>query len=109
VSSPQPLQVIGVNPVLSVQPDFIVALAAIYRSAFSWLKRHFGFLTTLGAHRGEHLARSVAIATASVTLGFSCLAASRASLGLIGIAFGLEELLLLSAESEGSPTIGALE
>ena len=93
---------------------FVVALATIYRSAFTGLKRYFGVLPTLGTHRGEHLARPVAIAasasaSASVTLCLSCLAASWASLGLIGIAFGLEELLLLASESEGSPAIGTLK
>jgi hypothetical protein len=95
---------------LPICPDFIVALAAIYGSAFTGFKRYFGILTTLGTYRGEHLAGSVAIATTTtVTLCLPCLAASRASLGLIGVAFGLEELLLLGTESEGSSAIGTFK
>jgi hypothetical protein len=88
---------------------FCVALAAIYRPAFTWLKRHFSFLATLGTYRGEHLSLgSVAIATAVITLCFPCLAARWTTLRLVGIASGLEELLFFYAESKGSPTIRTL-
>jgi len=95
---------------LFVQFDFIVALATIHRSAFSWLERYFGLLTALGARYREHLASGpVAVAIISVTLCFPGFAAGGTALGLVGIALGLEELLFLSAEGEVSPTIGALE
>jgi len=51
----------------------------------------------------------VAIAIISVTLCFPGFSAGGTALRLIGIAFSLEKLLFLSAECEGSPTIGALE
>jgi hypothetical protein len=103
------MYVIAAELMLPSHSDLIVAVAAIYWSAFTGLERYFGVLTTLGAHSGEHLAGSVTVAATSVTLGLSCLAASGASLGLVGIALGLEELLLLGAESEGSPAVGTLE
>jgi hypothetical protein len=93
---------------LFVQSDFIVALATIHRSAFSGLERYFGLLTALSARYREHLA-SGTIAIVSVTLCFPGFAAGGTTLGLVGIAPGLEELLFLSAEGEVSPTIGALE
>jgi hypothetical protein len=37
------------------------------------------------------------------------MAAFRTALGFISKAFGLEKILFLSAESEGCPTVGALE
>ena len=95
---------------LPICSDFIVAITAVHRSAFAGLKRYFGFLAALGTHYGVHLARSVAVAaTRTVALRLSCLAAGRASLGLVGISFGPEELLLLGAEGEGSSAVGALK
>jgi len=96
--------------VLSALSGLTVAIAAIHWSAFTGLKRHFGFLATLSAYGGEHLASgSVAVVIVSGTLCLPGFATSGATLRLIGIAFRLKELLLLNAESEGSPTIGTLE
>jgi hypothetical protein len=102
------MHVLKVKLALSAQSDFIVALATIYRSTFSRLERYFGFLTALGAYCREHLA-SGPVAIISVTLCLPGFAACGTALGLVGIAFGLEELLFLNAEGKLSSTIGALE
>jgi len=107
---PQPVYVIGIKPVLSVRSVFIVAIATVHWSTFAGLKRYFSVLAALGTYCGEHLAWSVTVtASRSITLGLSCLATSKASLGLISVAFGLEELLLLGTKGKVSPTIGTLE
>jgi len=93
---------------LLVSPDFIEALAAIYRSAFTGFKRYFCILATLGANCGEHLAYPVA-AAGTVSLGLPSLSTGRAPLGFIGVAFGLEELLFFSTEGKRGSTIGTLE
>jgi hypothetical protein len=93
---------------LAVRPDFAEAFAAIYGPAFTGLEGYFGLFAALGADRRVHLAR-LAAATGTVPLGFSGLSAVRAPLGLIGVTFGLEELLLRSAEGKRSPAIGTLE
>jgi len=83
----------------------VVAIAAIYRSAFTRLERYFCGFTTSGTHCGEHLT----VEAASVALGFPCFAACRATLGLMSIAFRSKELLFLSGEGVSSPTISARE
>ena len=104
------MYVLKVKLALSAQSGLIVALTTVHRSTFAGLERHFGFLPTLGAYCGEHLASGpVAVVTISVTLCSPCFAACGTALGLISIAFGLEELLFLNVECEGSPTIGTLE
>jgi hypothetical protein len=104
------MYVLEVKLALSAQSNFTVAFATIYRSTFTGLERYLGLLTALGAYCREHLASGpVAVAIISVTLYFPCFAACGTALGLVNIAFRLEELLFLSAEGEGSPTIGALE
>jgi hypothetical protein len=100
---------LGRTGLLLVSSDFVEALAAVDRSAFTGFKRYFRILATLGANRGEHLACAVAAAAGTVSLGLPCLTAGRASLGFIGVAFGLEELLFLSSEGERSSTIGTLK
>ncbi len=95
---------------LSALSDFTVALTTINWSTFAGLKRHFGVFAALGAYRGEHLAsRPIAEAIILITICLPCFTACETALRLIGIAFGLEELLFLNAESEGSSAIGALE
>ena len=95
---------------LSAQSDLSVALTTIHRSTFAGLEWHFGVFATLGAYCGEHLASgAVAVATISVTCCFPRFATWGTALGLVGIAFRLEELLFLSTEREGSSTIGTLE
>ena len=92
---------------LAVRADFAETFAAVYRAAFAGLEGDFGDFAALGAGSGVHLAR---LATAgAVPLGFPCLAAVRAALGLIGIALGLEEFLLGSAEGKRGTAIGTLE
>jgi hypothetical protein len=72
------------------------------------LKGDFGAFTTLGAGYGEHLAWG-SVAAASLALYLSGLAAFRAALRLVGIAFGTEELLVFSAEGKRLSAIGALK
>jgi hypothetical protein len=104
------MHVVEIPLALSSWSDFVVAIATIDRSAVARLKRHFGVFAALGAHGGKHLARQPKAVTAvPVSLCFPCLAAWGTALGLIGIALGLKELLLLSAERKVSPTIGTLD
>jgi hypothetical protein len=96
---------------LAVRSHFTEAFAAIYRPTFTGFKGHFGFFAALGANRRVHLAGLKAAAgtagtAGTVALGFPGLSAVRAPLGLIGVAFGLEELLLRSGEGKRSPAIG---
>jgi hypothetical protein len=76
----------------------VETLAAIDRSAFTGLKRHFCLFTTFSANGSVHLAGSPT-ATAH-TFGFPVLTASRAAFGLIGVTLGLEEFLLGCRERE---------
>jgi hypothetical protein len=87
--------------ILPARFDLTIAIAAVNRPVTARLKGDFGFLTTLSTNYGEHLARLTAVA-----LRLACLAALGAALRLVGIASGLEKLLLISAESEDLPTIG---
>jgi hypothetical protein len=96
------------------QSDPVVAIAAIDWSAFSRLEGDFGFLATLSAHCGEHLApRPVATATATATIAISlrlpCFTAGWATLGLVGVAFSGKEFLLFDTEGEGSPAVRTLK
>ncbi len=83
------------------------AIAAINRPVSARFKGDFSSFAAFGASSREHLA-SAAIALATL-FRLPCLTAIRTALGLIGIALGMEELLLFSAEREGSTAIGALE
>ena len=104
------MYVLEVKLAFSVQSDFTVALTTIYWSTLAGLERYLGILTALGAYCWEHLASGpVAVAIISVTLCLPCFTACGTALGLVSIAFRLKELLFLSAEGEGSPTIGTLE
>ena len=95
---------------LGLSSGFIVAFATVDWSAFAWLEGDFAFLTTFGTYGGEHLALwSVAVALSTEALCFPGFATGRAAPRLVGIAFGLEEFLFLSAEAEGSSAVGALE
>jgi len=106
-----------IKPALSTQSDFTIAIAAVHRFIATRFKGYFGILSAIGACYGKHLARgtiavsaiTIAVATVPVPLCFPCLTAFGAAFGLISIAPGLEKLLILNAESEGSPTIGTLE
>ena len=70
----QPVYALNVNLSLIVRSGRLVALATIYRSILSRLKRHFGFIAALSAYYREHLTWSPVIAI-SVTLRFPCSAA----------------------------------
>ncbi len=99
-----------VKPALSADFDFTVAIATVHRFVTTGFKGYLSILAALGAFCREHLPLgSVARAAVSITLGFPCLAAGRAALGLIGVALSPEELLLFGAEGEGCPTIGTLD
>jgi len=96
---------------------FTVAITAIHWSTLAGLERYFSFLTTLSAHRWEHLASgcvavaiiSVAASTISVLSCFPCLTAFGAAFGLVSIASRLELLLFLSTKGESITTIGTFE
>jgi hypothetical protein len=99
-----------VKQVLSTQSDFIVAISTIDRPAIGRRKRHFGVFAALGASGRKHLAwEPVAVATTSTPVCLPGLSARGTALGLISIALGLKELLVLSGEAEVSPTIGTLD
>jgi hypothetical protein len=84
------------------------AIAAVHRSAFSRLEGYFRVFAALGANGREHLARSAATA-GTVPFGLPGLPAGRAPLGLVGVAFGLEEFLLRGAEGERGAAISTLK
>ena len=98
------------QPVLSTGANFTVAIATVHRSIAARLKGYFSVFATLSACCRKHSAwRPVAIAAISGAFRFPCLATFGTALGLISVTLGLEELLLVSAEGEGSATIGTLE
>ncbi len=95
---------------LSADSDFTVAIATVHRSTTAGFKGYLGIFAALGAYHREHLALgSVTRATIPMALCFPCLSARGAALGLIGVASGLEKLLLLSAEGKSSPAIETLD
>jgi hypothetical protein len=98
-SGPRPLFPLRSWPSAYNLPDGTVlakAIAAVDRPVTAGLERDLGACAAGSAGDGEHLARgSVAAARA---LRLPCLAARRAALGLIDVAFGLEEFLFLGAE-----------
>jgi|WetSurMetagenome_2_1015567.scaffolds.fasta_scaffold222705_2 hypothetical protein len=97
--------------------DFTVAITAIYRFTTAWFERYCSILATFGAFYGKHLAHRPGVVAAipktvavvPVLLGFPCLAARRAALRLVSIAFGREFFLFTDAENESSPTICTLD
>ena len=97
---------------LSTHFDLTVAIATVHRSTATRFEGYFGVFTALGTYRREHLALgpiAVAVATISILLCFPCLAALGATLGLVGVAFGVKKLLFSGVEGEDSPAIGTLE
>lgn len=91
---------------LSGWSDLAVTIAAINRFVAARLEGNFGGFAALGAGGGEHLAFGAVAAATPEPLGLPCLTALGTTLGLISIALGLEEFLVLGAESKGSATIG---
>jgi hypothetical protein len=92
---------------LPVRSDFAEAIAAVDRPVTAGLEGDFGVFTTLGAYYREHLA-GVSVA-AVIPLGFPGLATFRAAFRLVGVAFGLEEFLVLDAEREIIAAIAAMK
>ncbi len=82
-----------------------VAIAAVHGSITAGLKRYLGGFPTLGTGYGEHVASGGSVAVACSL----CLAASGTALGLVLIASGLEEFLLVSAEGKACATISTLK
>ncbi len=105
--------VANVKPGLSTYSDFTVAVTTIDRPAIARLKGHCSVLATFGAFCRKHLAlgsvAAVFVAIVSVLLRLSRLPARWAALGVVGIAPGRKEFLLVSAESEGSSAVGTLD
>jgi hypothetical protein len=93
---------------LSTRSYFAITVTAINRSVPAGLERDFRTYTALGTSSRKHLARD-SVTAILVAICFPCLATFRAAFRLIGIAFGLEELLLLSSESKHGTAIGALK
>jgi hypothetical protein len=96
---------------LSIPSDLAVAVAAIYRSVATWFEGYFCTLATRGTGHSKHLASSAKIgaAAASVSRGSFCLTASGTALGLVEIAPGLEQFLLICAKCKASSTISTCE
>jgi hypothetical protein len=91
-----------------VQAYLAVAIATIYRSAFTGLERYFGVFATLGTHRGEHLPLAPeTVATTTLAVRFPCLTTGGTALGVVFVPLGCEELLFLSAERESGVAIEA--
>ena len=80
-------------------------IAAVDGLITAGLERDFGGFTALGTGGREHLAFT-AESAAAITLGLPCLSAFGTALWLVGVAFGLEEFLVFSAECKGSAAIG---
>jgi hypothetical protein len=93
---------------LPARSDFAIAVAAVDRFVASRLERYFGALAAFGAHCWEHLTPGP-VAVVSVPFCFSCLTAFRAAFGLVSIAFGSKELLVLGTEGKSGSALDALE
>jgi hypothetical protein len=93
---------------LPVGADFSVTITAINRFITARLEGDFGALTAFGTGGREHLTGS-SEATISIALRLPRLPALRASLGFVGIAFGLEEFLIFNREGEAGSTVGTLQ
>ncbi len=83
-----------------------VALSTIHRSVLSRFKRHFSIDATLGTYRGIHPSRA---AETFASFRFSGRTATGTTFGIVSETFTSEELLFISTEGKGSPTIDALQ
>ncbi len=83
---------------------FAVTIAAVNRFVTTGLEGYFCGFAALGTGGGEHLTPGTGAGTA-VTFGFSGLTTLRAPFGLVSVAFGLEKLLVFSAERKSSAAI----
>lgn len=104
--------VIEAKRLAAIHSDFVIAAAAIHRSAISGLKGYLCLDAALSTYGSEHLAirrSGTAKSAGAIALRPLCLTARRASLGLIGIPLNCKELLLFDAECEATSTICALK
>jgi hypothetical protein len=87
-------------PILTLRYQF----ATVHRFVTARFKGYLCIFAALGTFCREHLPLgSVARAAAPIALAFSRLATGGAAPGLIGVALGLEKLLLFSAEGKVIP------
>jgi hypothetical protein len=86
-----------------------IAFAAIYRPVSARLKRNLCADAALGTYRRIHLPSGTAEAAMSATLLLLSSTALRATLGLVGVTFLSEELLLLNTEGKGTAAIITLQ
>jgi hypothetical protein len=89
--------------------DLVVAIAAVNWSAFTRLKRDFGLFAALSADNREHLAQGPCGAIGAQTLRSSGIAAGRAPLRLISVAFSLEKCLFFRGEIKSSAAFNTPE
>jgi hypothetical protein len=92
-----------------VLSGFGVAVPAVDGFIAARLEGDFGLFTTLGTGSRIHLARASIAVAATISAKFlrpSGGTASRATLGLIGIALGSKKLLLFSRKGERFSAIG---
>jgi hypothetical protein len=95
---------------LCVLSDGVVAIPAVHGLISPWLERYLGFLATASACHGKHLALwPETKTTATRTLRFPCSTAFRAALGLVSVAFGSEEFLLICGKSEVNTAVSTLD
>ena len=93
---------------LAISSVCTIAIATIDRTVAAWFEGNLGILTTLGADRREHLP-SWSIASVAVAFGSPYLPAGRATLRLVGVALGGEELLFARGEAKAGSAVGTLE
>ena len=91
-----------------------VAFPAIYRSAFSGFKRHFGCFSAARTGSRKHLALWLVTGVTSLRASgalsfFAGCPACRTAFRFIGITLGSKKLLFLNGERERSSTIKALD
>jgi len=92
---------------LSAGASLTVAIATVDGLVTAGLEGDFGGLAALRAGGGEHLTGGAVRRAAAGTGRFPGLAALRTALGLVSVAFGLEELLVRGAEYETFAAIRA--
>lgn len=80
---------------------FCKAIAAIYRAAFGWLKRHFAGPSTRSTNSIKHLT----VSAGSASRIFPCIPARLATLWLIHKAFFSKKLLLAGSKHKFLATI----
>jgi hypothetical protein len=100
---------------LSIYFNFLITIAAIYRSPFFRFERHLGTFTALSAGSREQPSfrlkiRLPVIVAAAIHLAcLSGLTARRAALGSMKMPFGLVRHLLFYRKNKGSTTIKAVD